>query len=129
MNKGEVMTINEAIIKVDRMCAANQYTRTEKIEWLNSIDAQIKQEIIDIREDADNVQFSGYTEDTDDDTELLVGVPYHELYIFYLASQIALYNGDTRKYNTYLSSYNELLLQFRNYYNRMHKDINTNLKF
>lgn len=123
------MTINEAIIKADRMCAANQYTRNEKIEWLNALDTQIKQEIIDIREDADKVQFLGYTEDTDDDTELLVGVPYHELYIFYLASQITLYNGDTRKYNTYLSSYNEMLLQFRNYYNRQHKDINVNLKF
>lgn len=123
------MTIFEAIERAEKIFPSNQFTKSDKIKWLNSIDTQIKQELIDIREDADKVIFNGYTDDTSDDTELLVGVPYDELYIFYLASQMSLYNGDTRKYNTFLSTYDEKLQEFRNYYNRQHKDINVNLKF
>lgn len=123
------MTIFEAIERAEKIFPSNQFTKSDKIKWLNSIDTQIKQELIDIREDADKVIFNGYTDDTNDDTKLLIGVPYDELYIFYLASQMALYNGDTRKYNNFLSTYDEKLQEFRNYYNRQHKDINVNLKF
>lgn len=124
------MTIIEAINKVDKIVPNNQYTRNEKIEWLNNIDHQIKQEIIDIREGAEEYKdFDGYTAETPEDTELIIGVPYDEFYIFYLKAQIHLYNGEMNRYNPALDTYTQMLGQWRNYYNRKHDDINVPLKF
>lgn len=123
------MTIMEAINGANRLFPNNEYTQTEKIAWLNRIDTQIKQEIIDIRQDADSVAFHGYDEDTDENTSLLVPVPYDEVYIFYLKSQMELYNGDINRYSATAAALNDRLTAFRNAYNRQHAAKNVPLKF
>lgn len=123
------MTITEAITKADRLCPNNAYTQAEKTAWLNQIDTQIKQEIIDVREGADQIPFSGYDSDTDPGAALLVPPPYDELYIFYLKAQMELYNGDINAYNASVAVFNSQLQGFRNQYNRLHGYPNVPLRF
>ena len=74
------MTIHEAITRAD-ILMPNQYTDAEKIRWLSELDGQAKQEIFDRCEGSPADAFTGYAEDTDTDTALLIAPPYDGVYV------------------------------------------------
>lgn len=113
------MTIIEAIDKIDTLMP-NTYTKEEKISWLSTIEGMIKRNIIDTHEGAENVDFEGYDEDTDLDTELIVQVPYTDLYVLWLEAMIDYTNGEFTKYNNVIIRYNDMYQAFANDYNRTH---------
>ena len=122
------MTIIKAINRIDAI-NPNNYTQPEKVAWLSTLDGVIKKEIIDTHEGAEVVAFSGYTEETPLDTELLVPAPYDEVYLFWLQSKIDYWNGELGKYNNSIAMYNTAYSAFEKAYNREHKPITTKLKF
>lgn len=122
------MTIIEAINRIDAI-NPNNYTQPEKVAWLSTLDGVIKKEIIDTHEGAEAVAFSGYTEETPLDTELLVPAPYDEVYLFWLQSKIDYWNGELGKYNNSISMYNTAYSNFEKAYNREHKPITTKFKY
>ena len=63
------MTVREAIETLD-LLKPNQYDDNIKVKWLNELDRKIKTEIIDTHENS--VEFTGYDEETDIETELLI---------------------------------------------------------
>ena len=77
-------------------------------------------DIIETHEDADKVKFNGYDSNTSLDTELIAPAPYDEMYIRWLEAQIDYANGEIGKYNNAMSTYNSIVTNFRNYYNREH---------
>lgn len=113
------MTIIEAITHVDTV-KPNSYGQTEKIKWLSELDGVIKAEIIDTHEDGEDISFSGYTDDTDLTTTLLVPAPYDKLYTHYLEMQIDYANNEYGKYNNSMVMYNTAYSAFQVYYNREH---------
>lgn len=123
------MTIREAINAVNKIVPNNKFTDIEKTDWLSRLDNQIYKEIIDIREDKKAEDFYGYNCNTDENTQLLADFPYDELYIFFLKSQIHLYIGEMAQYSENVSVFNNMLSQYRNYYNRHHKFADVPLKF
>ena len=122
------MTIIEAINRIDAV-HPNNYTQHDKVAWISTLDGVIKKEIIDTHEGAEAVSFSGYTDDTPADTELLVPAPYDEVYLFWLQSKIDYWNGEMGKYNNSISMYNTAYSNFEKAYNREHKPISKKLKF
>lgn len=56
----------------------------------------------------------------DTDTELLVGEPYDDLYVYYLDQRIAMNVNDTRRYNAAATMFNNALLTYQQKYNREH---------
>ena len=118
------MTIIEAITRIDTV-KPNGYGQTEKIRWLSELDGVIKAEIIDTHEGGKNIEFTGYTEETDLNTELLVPMPYDKLYIHYLEMQIDYANNEYGKYNNSMMMYNASYSAFQTYYNRVHKPKNS----
>lgn len=115
------MTINEVIKLVDSLKKGNRFSEKEKIRWLSELDGIIKSETINTHEGAESVQFSGYDEETDGDTQLLVSEPYCDIYIYFLCAKIDLYSGDTDRYNNDMTLYNDAKKRFTDWYNRTHK--------
>lgn len=121
------MTIKEAINTINAL-KPNNYTQTDKVRWLSTLDGVIKEEIIDTHEGGADIVFNGYDETTSDATELLVPAPYDDLYIKWLESQIDYNNAEYGKYNNSVTAYNTAYSAFERYYNRQHMPIQTKLK-
>ncbi len=116
------MTISEAITKVDTL-KPNMYEEKDKIRWLSQLDARIYQEIIlthHYNEGEEEVSFSGYTEETSGDTELLVGEPYDEMYIHWLEGKVDYNNMEYGGFNSANSMFESVFGAFRNAYNASH---------
>lgn len=119
------MTIKEIISTCDHI-KPNQYSDSDKIGWLNDLDGTIKKEIIDTHEGYEDVTFAGYTEDTNQDTALLVGSPYTDVYLYYLFSKIDLNNAEYTRYNNNASLFSSAYDAYAAYYNRQHMPLQNN---
>lgn len=113
------MTIREAIDQVD-LLKPNTYDETVKIGWLSRLDAMVKGQVIDIYEGAGDAPFSGYDEQTSQDTEMLLPEPYAEAYLRWIEAQIDYANGEYDKYNNAIDMFNTALQGFKDEYNRTH---------
>ena len=122
------MTIMEAIHRIGAV-KPNGYDQSQKIKWLNALDGIIKKEIIDTHEGGDEIQFNGYTDESNLLTELLVPAPYDDIYIRYLEMQIDYANGEYGKYNNSKTMYNEAYSAFQRHYNRTHVPKGNKFKF
>lgn len=122
------MTIVEAITKFDEL-KPNGYSQFQKIIWLSNLDAQIKAEVIDTHEGAEDVTFTDYTENTDIDTELLVPTPYEDLYMAWLEAKVDYTNGEYTKYNNSITTFNERYAAYERYYNRTHMPLGKKIQY
>lgn len=122
------MTIMDALYRIDEL-KPNSYSQTEKIKWLSSLDGIVKSEIIDTHEGGENKVFSGYGENADLSTELLIPAPYDDIYLRWLEAQIDYTNGEYGKYNNSITLYNTAYAAFQNYYNRNYMPKGKKLKF
>ena len=113
------MTLMDALYRIDGL-KPNSYTQSEKIKWLSTLDGLIKREIIDTHEGGEDIVFSGYNENSDLSTELLVPAPYDDIYLRWLETQIDYSNGEYGKYNNSITMYNSAYSIYANYYNRTH---------
>lgn len=122
------MTIIEAITNIDAL-KTNTYTQNDKVKWLSRLDWMVKKEIIDTHEVEVPVEFTGYDETTDLNTELLVPAPYDEVYLRWLEAQIDYANAEYGKYNNSITMYNTSFTAYANYYNRTHMPLGKERKF
>lgn len=122
------MTICEAINQVDSL-RRNTYDRKEKIQWLSRLDQRVKSRIIDTHEGGQSVAFTGYDENTDEDTVLLVAAPYDEMYLHYLIAQIEYHDQQEKCYNNANRMFESVWTDFACWYNRTHMPIGTRLRF
>ena len=113
------MNIIECISRTDAL-RPNGFSKEEKIAWLSELDGRVKREIIDECEDGDKITFSGYDENTPNDTELLIPAPYDDIYIKWLCSQIDYYNNEYQKYNNSAYAFNSLFSVFAKRYSSEH---------
>lgn len=111
------MKIIEAINQLDSL-KHNTYSQNDKIRWLSNLDWKVKKQIIDTHAGADQVMFTGYDENTDINTELLIPAPYDEVYLRWMEAQIDYTNGEYRKYNNAITMFNTAFEAFAKYYTR-----------
>ena len=111
------MKLLEAIRRVDEL-VNNAYTKGDKIKWLSEMDGMIHRTVLathGVKE-----PFPGYTEYTEDDTELLVPEPYDDMYVLWLESKIHYYNGEYTRYNNAAAAFSSISQAFENDYHRNH---------
>ena len=113
------MTIREAIERIDSH-KHNIYTQNDKIAWLSRLDSMVKTLIIDAHEGGEAVEFTGYDDSTDLNTEMLVPAPFDEMYLRWLEAQIDYANGEYSKYNNSVEMFNASWTAYQNHYNRTH---------
>ena len=122
----ESLTIGNIIAYVDGI-KPNTRTPEEKKQWLNDIDAMIKEDIIDTHEDFESVEFYGYNEETSDSHTLIVPAHYgRDLYSFYLMMKIDFVNAEYTKYNTNAALFQSAYDGFATYYHNHHMPLQKN---
>ena len=122
------MKIKDAINQIDGQ-KHNTYSQAEKISWLSRLDSMVKRLIIDTHEGGEDITFTGYDENTDLETELLVPAPFDEMYIRWLEAQIDYTNGEYDKYNNSILMYQSAYDGYANYYNRNNMPKGKKIKF
>lgn len=122
------MTIIEAITKIDEY-KNNIYSQPDKICWLSRLDGMIKRLIVDTHEGKESVEFTGYDENTDLHTELLVPHPFDAIYLHWLEAQIDYYNGELNKYNNSITMFHSSFESFESDYKTNHKPISKGTRF
>lgn len=113
------MKIIQAITRLDDLMS-NTYSHSDKVEWLSRLDTMVKKHIIDTHEGAEDVTFTGYDEETDPETVLLVPAPHDEMYLQWMEAQIHYYNREYDKYNNAIIMFNTAYEAYQAYYNREH---------
>ena len=117
------MTINELINLVDDM-KPNDYTKDDKVKWLNRLDTQIYMDIMQTHADNPVEDFEGYTTFIESkDEELLISAPFDDIYRWYVESQIDYSNGELAKYNNSVAMFNERYSEYERWYNRTHQPL------
>lgn len=122
------MKIIDAINRINDK-KPNVYSQEDKIKWLSIVDALVKREIIDTHEGGENVTFEGYTTSTPLDTELLIGEPYDDMYIFWLESKIDYNNADYDLYNNSITRFSEMYSALSRNYNTTHMPLGERVKY
>ena len=122
------MKIIEAINKIDSL-VPNNFSISDKIGWLSTLDGIIKNNVINAHEGSENVLFEPYTDKTDLNTKLLVYAPYDAIYIYWLQAQIEYWSGEMTKYNNSITMYNTTYSEYEKWYNREHAPKKQKIKF
>lgn len=113
------MTIIEAINQIDNL-KFNTFTQDQKVGWLSRLDNMVKTQIIDTHEGGEGVTFTGYNDDTDLHTKLLIPAPFDEVYLRWMEAQIDYNNGEIDKYNISITMFNTEYEAFATWYHRSH---------
>lgn len=111
------MKLNEAIARIDKL-KSNPYDRSEKCRWLSCLDGLVWQQTRVIHRQAAGEDFKPYTEESADDTLLLVPAPYDEIYLWWLAAQIDYHNGEFTRYNNAIALFNTGFSTYVDLYHR-----------
>ena len=113
------MKIIDAIQEIDNL-KFNGFTQDQKVGWLSRLDNMVKTQIIDTHEGGEGVSFTGYNEDTNLQTELLIPSPFDAVYLRWLEAQIDYSNGEIDKYNISITMFNTEFEAFEAWYHRYH---------
>lgn len=122
------MTILEAINKIDSL-KPNSYSQPEKLGWLSNIENRIHTEILKTHEPVPEEAFVPFDESTPLDTVLTAPSPYDELYIYWLAAQIDMWNRETASYNNSIIMFSNAYTDYANYYNREHRPVVKHIRY
>lgn len=124
------MTIAEAISRVDAI-RPNGFRQAQKIIWLENLEAQIYREIVLPNENPENIHFEGFPPDVEIGTKLIAPLPYDDVYIKWLESQIHLANSEIDRYNNAKTLFNNAYAVFRDWWKREHMPLgrSTHFKF
>ena len=122
------MTIHDAINSIDELMH-NTYTQENKVTWLSRVDTMVKKLVIDTHEGGEEVSFSGYNEDTDLETVLLIPEPFDEAYLRWMEAQIHYHNGEYDKYNNAVVMFNTAFDAYKSDYTRNHMPLQSEKRF
>ena len=122
------MTIHNAINSIDELMH-NTYTQENKVTWLSRVDTMVKKLVIDTHDGGENVSFSGYNEDTDLETVLLIPEPFDEAYLRWMEAQIHYHNGEYDKYNNAVVMFNTAFDAYKSDYTRNHMPLQSEKRF
>lgn len=113
------MKIREAIDKANN-AKPNQIDEDLMVRWLYQLDSDIKENIIDIHNYNDGEEEIIFGDYTDDQQELIVPMPYDEVYVDYLKMQIDKANDETARYNNSAIFFNDSYTRFSKFWNKHH---------
>lgn len=122
------MTIHNAINSIDELMH-NTYTQENKVTWLSRVDTMVKKLVIDTHDGGEDVSFSGYNEDTDLETVLLIPEPFDEAYLRWMEAQIHYHNGEYDKYNNAVVMFNTAFDAYKSDYTRNHMPLQSEKRF
>ena len=118
------MNLRELLVEVDQL-RPNAFADAEKIRMVNTVEGRIYIDILSKYEGEEPV-FIPFAEGQEE-RELVVPVPFTDVYVFYLISMVDFYNGDSNKYNDSMILYNDAWENYAAHYLQTHTPKQTNL--
>lgn len=116
------MTVKNAIDTADRRMPGNEYSKSEKVTWLKTLEAIWSEFILTLGIHGAQVDF------TDDNAGLTVKEPYDEIYVIWLIMKMHYYNGEIELYNNSAEAFNNMLQEAKKSFMRENKS-NTQYSF
>lgn len=107
------MTINKAIERA-MLIHPDTFTDEQKSEWISELDGKIALETMHLSE------FKKYEFPEDGEKELLVHVPFDNIYELYIVAMGDFHNGETASYASSASMFMRAYEEFRKNYIRTH---------
>jgi hypothetical protein len=104
------MTIREAIDQADAL-RPGTLPEAVRVQWLAQLDGTLRREVLALHE-ADAAAGTGADVSTLDDTVLLAAEPYGALYLYWLAAQTDLAEGELARYANDMQLYNAALAAY-----------------
>lgn len=121
------ITVAEVLAQIDNI-KENTIDVEEKVRWLNDIDGKIKKTVIDMYEGGEDIPFVPYTAENLQ-AELLIEMPFVNVYLLWLESQIDYAMTEYSKYNISITRFNDEFEMFKNSYNRTHTHKTTTINY
>lgn len=118
------MKLRELLTTVDQL-RPNAFTDAEKIRMVNTVEGRIYKDILQKYEGVEPI-FVPF-EEGQEERELVVPVPFTDVYVYYLISMMDFYNGDSGRYNDSMVLYNQAWEEFQAHYLQKHTPKQTNL--
>ena len=112
------MRLGELIETVIRT-RGRQYSEDIMTGWLNEIEGQVIDEVINKAEGYD-LEFKPMTYDLDAERELSVPDRFQDVYINYMLSKIDFHNQETERYNNDVVMYNSAYDAFASWFKTNH---------
>ena len=113
------MKLNDLIEKITDL-RGQQYSTNMIMGWINEIEGQVVEEVINQAEGFDKV-FIPLDYQLDHDTELSIPDRFQDVYINYLLSKIDFHNEETERYNNDVIMYNSAYESFSAWFRRQHR--------
>ena len=107
----------------------NEVSREEAEKNVEFREIKYKEAKEHIEATRNDIFFTGYNEDTDPQTELLVPAPYDEVYLRWMEAQIDYHNGEYDKYNNAIIMFNAAFEAYAAYYNQHHMPVSRGKRF
>lgn len=129
------MTAAELIARYDAE-RPNQISPETKLEWLRKLEKLIIREVIlthsgDPRFTSSTTPFDedDYFEDWGLASDLIVDVPYDDVYFYFIDTRASANANDTKRYNMAMTLYNNAMVTYQQYYNRTYRPIRKRKRF
>jgi hypothetical protein len=115
------MKVGEILALVDEE-KPNLIADEMKIGWLNTVERKIFTNVVESRENPDEIQQKTITEQ-DFDVDLIAPEEYADVYRYYILAKIDYVNQETDLYMNDSQMFNQAFIEFANYWTRTHKQI------
>ena len=103
------MTVQQAINALDDV-KPNAFSQNTKLRWLSVLDGRLANEVFLMAPDEVEENYNYTSANLSDN--LLVGMPYDDLYIWWMQAQADLANGEYDKAQNTMAVFNQLWEQF-----------------
>ncbi len=114
---GDCMTVNDLVAAITSL-RGQQYGTDMLMGWINEIEGQVIEEVINQAEGYDRI-FTPLVYEEDQDRILSVPERFQDVYINYLLSKIDYFNEETERYNNDVTMYNAAYDSFAAWFRRM----------
>lgn len=112
------MTVGELIERII-MLRGRQYDEDIMVGWLNEIEGQVVDDVVNRAEGYDMVfKPLSYTQDTE--KQLTIPERFQDVYINYMLSKIDFHNQETERYNNDVVMYNSAYDAFASWFKQNH---------
>lgn len=118
------MTIAQVLRRIDEVQPSSE-DREQMIRWLRDLDEEIYTDVICKHEGWEAVAPPDYTEETDEERELLVPDRWGDMYVHWLQSKIDFNLQEYARFNNSSAAFQSEMMDYRCWYNREHMPLRT----
>lgn len=118
------MKIYSVIDEVKRLKKGYEIDEAAVIKSINDVEMMVLSEIVKGRQGEERYKdFSGYSSDTDRNTELKIPAPYANMYVYYALANIDLEFDEIERYENDIIRFNQSYKDYSLVYVREHRQL------